>query len=102
MKKNYDQLTMFDNCLETDSNSKNNNYEELQIEYTYNLPTDWETKLKSYNINQYVNDIENHGLTTTWDYICKYVLNMIITVSFLMYLILENYMKLLLLLKIKN
>ena len=74
MKKNYDQLNIFDSCLEIDSNSNNNKYEELRTDYTYDLPVDWEVKLKSYNINQYVSDIENHGLKITWNYICKYVL----------------------------
>ena len=50
MKKNYDQLNIFDSFLEIDSNSNNNKYEELRTDYTYDLPVDWEIKLKSYNI----------------------------------------------------
>ena len=33
-----------------------------------------EDKYKKYDLNDYINDIDKLGLETTWDYICKYIL----------------------------
>lgn len=74
MKKKYTQTTMFDRCLDLQSNIEDK-YEEFQIDYSYDLPCEWEKKLNSYNFNQYVDDIEQYGIEKTWNYICKYVVH---------------------------
>lgn len=40
-----------------------------------NLSNELIDKIKNYNLDQYISDIENDGLECTWNNICEYVLN---------------------------
>lgn len=82
-KKILKKPKRFNNYFQTISNSDDSKYKELKMEYVYDLPNEWVTKLKSYNLNQYIADIENYGIKITWDFICKFVLQGISTTKFL-------------------
>lgn len=54
--------------------AKKDNLLKNTSEYQIKLTDNTIKKLKEYKIEDYINDIENIGLKTTWDYICQYIL----------------------------
>ena len=72
MKTNNIQLSLFD-----DDKSEIKRITEGKIYFTnqIKIPSTIADKLKSYNLEAYVNDVENNGLESTWNYICQFVID---------------------------
>lgn len=47
------------------------------------IPDDFKNKLKVYNLDLYLSDVETFGLEKTWDYICQYVMDNLVLPDFL-------------------
>ncbi len=39
------------------------------------IPYEFKNKLKNYNLDMYISDVNTFGLEKTWNYICQYVIN---------------------------
>ena len=70
-EKHFDsQLTLFDLVnMQTDS-ELNNNTENANFEISEQITK----KMKTYRLEEYIEDIENNGLAETWNIICEYIL----------------------------
>lgn len=71
MKKseNMEQISLFNSYNEQGQHFNKKKYSTAKIF----LPIELKNKLKDYNIDSYLSDIETIGLEKTWDYICQYV-----------------------------
>lgn len=70
MKRDYVQRSLFDDVADevvtVSSNETTMNVVLSELEIV---------KFQSYNLEKYINDVENDGLSHTWAFICDYVLN---------------------------
>ncbi len=69
MRREYYQKPLFDDILIMDKQLQNKDKEVV-----VSLSTTIVSKFKNYSLDNYIEDIETHGLKYTWDYICEYVL----------------------------
>ena len=72
MKTNNIQLSLSD-----DDKSEIKRITEGKIYFTnqIKIPSIIADRLKTYNLEAYVNDVENNGLESTWNYICQFVID---------------------------
>jgi len=70
MAKRFKQVSLFD----LEGIHENKEVQKMNISYDIDLTNEVKMKLESYDLNQYIKDVEKDGLEKTWSFICQYVI----------------------------
>ena len=71
------------NSLNNKATLENDNIQEIKTDFNDDLSDFWVSKLTSYDIDKYKEDIKKFGIEDTWKHICNYVLSNNFNNSFL-------------------